>query len=165
MAKQESLSKYMADLAEEKVKTLLAGEKNASARWIVSADTIVAIESDKMGKPEGREEAEQFLRRLSGREHEVITGVAVHSPNEGGSILSASEVTVVKVKKLLDEEIDWYLYTCEWDGAAGGYRIQERGGMFVEYIEGSYSNVMGLPIHTFYGMLRALNYPLFNYSG
>ncbi len=149
-------------LAKEKTGALLCRAPETASTWILGADTIVVLDEEKIGKPASLEEAERILNCLSGKQHHVITGLALYAPGNAGSIITAHTVTVIRFKHLDAGERAWYLSTGEWQGAAGGYRIQERGGFFVESISGSYSNVMGLPIHTFYGMLRSLNYPLFS---
>ena len=149
-------------LAREKIEALLCKAPETASKWILGADTIVVSGEEKIGKPASLEEAERILTCLSGEQHQVITGIALYAPDKAGSIITAHAVTVIRFKHLDATERAWYLSTGEWQGAAGGYRIQERGGFFVESISGSYSNVMGLPIHTFYGMLRSSNYPLFS---
>jgi len=149
-------------LAEEKVLALLKRNSGFSRKWILGCDTIVEESGRKLGKPDTREEAGDFIRRLSGKTHKVITGLALYSPltgtGEGDQLLKKAEVTEVTFSVLSENEISWYLESEEWKGAAGGYRIQERGGLFVKRIQGSCSNVVGLPIHTFYGMVRSARY-------
>jgi len=100
-----------------------------------------------------------MLRRLSGRVHRVCTGGAL-LPVRGAPLDLACAVTEVKFSPLDPQEIDSYLNTGEWAGVAGAYRIQERGAFLVEWIRGSCSNVVGLPLETFYGMLRRNGYEL-----
>jgi len=89
----------------------------------------------------------------------VITGVAL-AVGGGRSIETIVEITRVSVAPLSEVDIDWYLDTEEWQGAAGSYRIQGRGACLIDRIEGSYTNVVGLPIHRLYGMLRQHQYML-----
>ncbi len=143
-------------LAEKKALSCLESEKEASMRWLIAADTFIAADNILLGKPNNRTEARRMLEILSGKTHRVITGLALGVP--GKKIQTACCTTEVKFSLISDAEIDWYLDTGEWKGAAAAYRIQEKGAVFVESISGSYSNVMGLPINTIYGMLRANNF-------
>lgn len=138
-------------LARAKLESLLSGWAGPHP-LALAADTFIFFNNAFLGKPENRDEALRMLSALSGKSHDVITGLALHSPEFG--ITSAAAVTRVFFGRLTPEEIDWYLDTGEWRGAAGAYRLQEKGAGLVDRIEGSCSNVMGLPIRTFYGMLR-----------
>ena len=126
--------------------------------YVLAADTIVAMGDRKIGKPADREEARKFLQLFSGNVHQVVSGLALYSSGKGTILDSA--VTDVRFAQLSKKEIEWYLDTGEWKGVAAGYRIQETGARFIVSISGSYSNVMGLPIFTFYGMLQQHSYPL-----
>jgi septum formation protein len=125
--------------------------------WILTADTIVEHRGRKFGKPGDAGEAEVFLRLLSGSTHRVITGLAFFSRVRG--LTRSVTATEVDFAPLTEKEIRGYITTEEWRGVAGGYRIQERASLLISGIRGSYSNVMGLPIHTFYGMLNHHTYP------
>lgn len=111
---------------------------------IVSADTIVVLDGELLGKPIDEADAANMLRRLSGRTHQVMTGVAIR---RGDSVDSFVETTVVHFVEMTDAEIAWYVSTGEPADKAGAYGIQGRGGAFVVSIEGSYDNVVGLPRH------------------
>ena len=111
---------------------------------VIAADTIVCLDGELLGKPVDRRHAARDLRRLSGRSHEVMTGIAV---SVDGTVRSAVERTAVTMAELTDEEIDWYVATGEPDDKAGSYAMQGRGGVFVTTISGSYDNVLGLPRH------------------
>jgi septum formation protein len=111
---------------------------------VLSADTAVVLDGHIFGKPGDEREAETFLRRLSGRTHQVMSGVALREP--GGLERSDVAVTRVRFRRLEQAEIDWYLATGEWEGRAGAYAIQGRGAALVEEIEGDYWNVVGLPV-------------------
>ena len=136
-------------LAERKA---LAVISRAETRLILGSDTVVALGEEALGKPRDRKEAEGMLYALSGRSHTVYTGVALVDRSRG-TILSRLTTTEVEFSPLGDGEISWYLDTGEWEGVAGGYRIQGVGGCFIPRIHGSYSGVMGLPIETIYSML------------
>ena len=98
-----------------------------------------------------------MLSLLSGKVHQVYSGVAVLV--EKGRPMDCEVVaTDVKFKPLSTAELAWYVECGEWSGAAGAYRIQERGAFFAEWIKGSYSNVVGLPLEAFYGILRRNEY-------
>lgn len=125
----------------------------AQNRWILTSDTLVSLDHHRLGKPETPDEAGRFLDLLSGRTHEVLTGVCLSQPGNAAPHygFSTSHVTF---KKLDDRDRNWYLATGEWREAAGGYRIQGRGAALVERIAGSYTGIVGLPIELVYGMLR-----------
>jgi septum formation protein len=110
---------------------------------VLGVDTAVVLDGRVFGKPRDAEEAETFLRRLSGRGHEVLSGIALR---EHGSDRSEVAVTRVRFRLLEQHDIDWYLGTGEWRERAGGYAIQGRGAALVAEIEGDYSNVVGLPV-------------------
>ena len=110
---------------------------------VVGADTLVVLEGEALGKPASEHAAEGFLRALSGRVHEVMTGIAVV---DGAGERSEVAVTRVRFRDLGEEDLAWYLSTGEWRGRAGGYAIQLRGAALVESIEGDYTNVVGLPV-------------------
>ena len=110
---------------------------------VLAADTTVTVDGDIIGKPDGREDAEAILQRLSGKTHQVMTGIAVAFENRIESTLS---ITHVEFKQLDAEEIRRYVATGEPHDKAGAYAIQGRGAIFISCIEGSYSGVMGLPL-------------------
>lgn len=111
---------------------------------LLAADTVVAQGGALLGKPAHRQEAEAMLRALSGGWHEVITGVCVGRAGEPPTAFAAR--TRVRFKRLRDEEIAWYLATREWRDKAGGYGVQGHGAFLVAALEGSYANVVGLPL-------------------
>jgi septum formation protein len=123
------------------------------SRWVLGADTIVAAGDRILGKPRDRQHAREILSALSGTRHEVITGLALLCP-AGRSI--ASDVTAVTMRTLSPGELEEYLDSGQWRGKAGAYGIQEIGDRFVEKVEGSFSNVMGLPLELLERMLRRL---------
>ena len=133
--------------------------KQESPRWVLGLDTLVELDGRAITKPSGIEEAERILRQLSGKVHKVYTGIAF-LPSRGEDMELQSVCTEVKFARLLREDIDMYMESGEWSGVTGAYRIQERGAFFVEWIRGSYSNVVGLPLETFYGILKSNRYSL-----
>ena len=144
-------------LAGQKAAAVAARLRPGVCRWILGVDTLVTLDGKIFGKPGDRQEAATMLAKLSGRVHQVISGIAL-LPNPGTGIQSRVVSSDVKFKHMTAKEIDFYLDTGEWQGAAGGYRIQERAALFIESIKGSYSNIVGLPISVFYGMLRENKY-------
>ena len=120
---------------------------------IIAADTVVAIDGEILGKPRSREHAAQMLRKLSGREHSVYTGVTVIS---GAQSVSFAEKTVVEFFPLTEEEIAGYIATGEPMDKAGAYGIQGRGALLVKRIDGDYYNVMGLPVGELYQRLKSM---------
>lgn len=119
---------------------------------VLGADTIVVVDGAALGKPSDPAEARRMLRRLSGRTHRVVTGLAVCDPS-GGRVWSDRATTEVTFKKLSRREIEWYVATGDPLDKAGAYGIQEGAGLFVTGIRGSYTNVVGLPLELVYRML------------
>ncbi len=130
---------YCARMAREKVAAIPAGPDEV----VVCADTTVALGRRILGKPENAGEAAEFLLKLSGRRHRVITSVAVR---RGERIWERAVETVVKVKPLSDTELNAYLASGEWQGKAGAYGIQGRFGAFIPWLQGSFTGVVGLPV-------------------
>jgi septum formation protein len=116
----------------------------AAADRVIAADTAVVLDGHVFGKPSDVQEAETFLRRLSGRTHEVMSGIALREPD--GAERSDVAVTKVRFRRLEAPDLTWYLATEEWRDRAGAYAIQGRGAALVEEIEGDYWNVVGLPV-------------------
>lgn len=129
-------------------------------RWVLGADTVVAVDGDALGKPADAREARQMLQRLCGRTHEVCTGVALARADHSGACEVRAEVAVTQVAfRALDEaEIAAYVATGEPLDKAGAYGIQGGAGRFVSRVEGSYSNVVGLPLELVRQMLREVSH-------
>ena len=126
----------------------------ADDELIITADTIVYLEGEVLGKPKDEADAHTMLSRLSGKTHEVITGVTLLTTNE---IRTFSSVSRVSFANLTDEEIDHYVNHYHPTDKAGAYGIQEWIGFIgVERIEGSYFNVMGLPVQRLYNELKKI---------
>jgi len=153
------VSERVRQIALKKIEAVVSGFKQESPRWVLGLDTLVELDGQSLGKPGGQEEAGTMLRRLSGRVHRVYTGIGL-LPLRGAEADLRFVATEVKFAPLSEQEVAAYLESGEWSGVAGAYRVQERGGFFVEWIRGSYSNVVGLPLETFYGMLKRNQYPL-----
>jgi septum formation protein len=133
--------------------TLVAEGKNV----VVGADTLVVVDGDALGKAADEAIARHYLARLSGRSHQVLTGVAVVC---GDRVVSAVVSTDVNVRKLEPSEIDWYIGTGEWQEKAGAYGIQGCGALLVDSINGDYTNIVGLPLVALDGLLDDLGRPL-----
>jgi septum formation protein len=133
------------------------GDKDAAARWVFGADTIVVLDGKIFGKPSDRADARRMLREFAGKRHEVITAMALCDRRTGKNDCR-SVSSGVEFAPLTEAEIDWYLDTGEWQGAAGAYQMQGLGGCLVKAIHGSPSAVAGLPLHDFYVMLRDNGY-------
>jgi septum formation protein len=146
----ESPRAYVERLAREKAETATGNE--ASSSVILAADTTVVIDGMLLGKPADAREATEMLSRLSGRTHEVMTGVAV-APAKS-PMITAIDTTRVRFVEMAPEDIAWYVASGEPLGKAGAYGIQGRASRFVDRIEGSYSNVVGLPIATVWRLLK-----------
>ncbi len=146
-------------LAENKARACHTQHPEHKERWIIAADTLVVFKGRPIGKPRSREEAKAFLTELSGNEHLVISGVAFLD-RDTGRLYSASDTSTVKFGTLTEEEIERYLDTGEWQGAAGAYRIQHRGAFLVEKIDGSFTNVIGLPLRKLYIIMKEAGYPV-----
>lgn len=153
--KYEVEESYPADLPAEEVPLFLSRLKShgmprplASNEILLTADTVVIVQGEILGKPRDRAEALAMLRRLSGRSHTVVTGVTLRSSRSRRSFASRSEVYF---RPLSEEEIAYYVDTCNPYDKAGSYGIQEWiGYVGIERIEGSFYNVMGLPIQRLY---------------
>lgn len=138
-------------IAVEKAKKVAEQVTNDSI--IISADTIVVCNGIILGKPSNKEEAYKFLNLLSGKSHEVMTGVAINN-TKTNNIEANVETTLVHFRSLTSIEINHYIATNEPFDKAGGYGIQGKGALLVEKISGCYFNVVGLPITTLYLMLK-----------
>ncbi|HEV3273087.1 MAG TPA: Maf family protein [Candidatus Methylacidiphilales bacterium] len=121
-------------------------------RWVLGADTVVALERRVMGKPVSIDEARDFLLALSGETHEVVTGCALMTPEGEAEIFH--EVSRVTLRVLTYQEIGRYLGEVNVLDKAGGYALQERGDWIVERVEGSRANVIGLPVEALERVLK-----------
>ncbi len=130
------------NLAEAKAKQVAGKRPDA---WIIGADSIVVIDDQILGKPKSRTEAKEMLRALSGRTHIVYTGYAIIHPKNTYCYSDVAE-TRVSFKRLSENEIDWYTATPEPYDKAGGYALQGTGAFMITMIEGSPTNVIGLPL-------------------
>ena len=161
-------SAYIAKNALELPEILAKAKVQAVARamppkqvipWILGADTVVAAGGKIYGKPKDHQEAIEFLEALQNRTHQVITALALYNGRTHSMSVrtAATKVTFAPMSK---EEIEWYVDTGDWHGAAGGYRIQGMASCFVTKIEGTNSCVVGLPIFELYDMLKEQGYSI-----
>ncbi|MCB4360198.1 Maf family protein [Quatrionicoccus australiensis] len=132
----------------------IIGWRKLPPRPVLSADTTLEFDGEIIGKPLDAADATAILRRLSGRTHRVLTGVAVNHLGRTEFMLSSSEV---RFRELSDEEIRDYVMSGEPMDKAGAYGIQGRAGVFVEYIAGSYTGIMGLPVCETEQLLRRVS--------
>ena len=123
---------------------------------ILTADTIVHVGRRILNKTSELKEAESFLKILSGRRHKVTTAFIISSPSYKGKLNLVS--SIVKFKRLTLQEIDFYLRTNEWKGKAGGYAVQGMASRYINFISGSYSNIVGLPLADVYRKLIAAGF-------
>lgn len=140
--KPSSPDVYVRQLAESKARDI--SEQYADS-WVIGADTIVYIDGNILGKPDSRGEARSMLERLSGKTHHVLTGYCICC-HRIGRLFSDVVKTEVRFKKLTAREIDWYINSGEPFDKAGAYGIQGIGTFLVRRINGSYTNVVGLPV-------------------
>ena len=122
---------------------------------IIAADTIVESNGKIIGKPRDADDARQILRTISSAPHRVITGVALLVP--GKKRLIASDTTTVTMKPMSEDDIEEYIATGEWEGKAGAYAIQLSADKYVDNIDGSLTNVVGLPMELVNNILQKLD--------
>jgi len=151
--KGELPAPYAARLAREKAQALQAEPDDV----ILCADTTVALGRRILGKPADVGEAAAFLTALGGRRHKVFTAIAVR---HGARITSRTSESVVRMKRLSDDELNAYLASGDWQGKAGGYGIQGLAGAFIPWISGSFTGIMGLPVAETAALLTAVGYPV-----
>ena len=142
-------------LAREKAEAVAAKEREA---LVLAADTVVAVGRRILPKVEDEQTLRACMRLLSGRRHRVLTGVALAVP--GGAVRERLVETMIVMKRLSEDEIDYYASHGEWRGKAGGYALQGYGEVYVRHIAGSYSNVVGLPLAETRVMLKSTGYPI-----
>ena len=143
------------------VKRLAVGKASAVAArhpddFVLGADTIVAVGTRVLGKPVDETDARRMLKLLSGRNHKVLTGVAVIAP--GGKTASRIVESRITFKRLTQDETDAFIASRDWDDAAGGYKIHQRAGAFVTNLQGSFTGVVGLPLYETLALLTGLGW-------
>lgn len=141
----ESPAVYVQRLARSKAEAVAVGLQSG---LVLGADTTVVINGEILGQPLDDEDARRMLNLLSGKWHEVLTGVA--ALRVGGETRVDYETTRVRFAEMSEREVDWYVATGEARGKAGAYGIQGAAGLFIEEIEGDYFNIVGLPMRLVY---------------
>lgn len=149
----ESAQEFVRRLAREKAEAIAAARLFG---LVLGADTTVVVDGELLGKPRDEEDARRMLRSLSGRTHEVLTGVALVRAESGESLIGV-ERTRVRFAAMSDEEISWHVATGDVLDKAGAYAVQGRAALFIEGIEGDYWNVVGLPIRLVYRLACELS--------
>jgi septum formation protein len=150
---REKPAAYARRIAEAKAAKAASAHQDA---FILAADTVVAVGSRILPKAETEEQAKDCLELLSGRRHKVLTAVSIISPS--GKQKTTTSISVVQFKRLSATEMADYLVSKEWQGKAGGYAIQGQAATLIPFISGSYSAIVGLPLHETVNMLRGLGY-------
>lgn len=148
---QEQPAAYVQRLARSKVEAVA---QRLEKGIVLGADTTVVIADQILGQPVDEADAKRMLDLLSGKWHDVLTGVAV--VRVGGESRVAHETTRVRFAEISDREIDWYIASGEPFGKAGAYAIQGKASLFIEEIEGDYFNIMGLPIRLVYELAAGI---------
>lgn len=138
----ETPREHVLRLSEEKS---LAVSRRRPDAWVLGADTSVIIDGEILGKPESVLEAKAMLQKLSGREHEVLTGFSIVHQRRNVHVREIV-VSQVRFREIAGDEMDWYTATEEPYDKAGAYAVQGIGAFFIREIHGSYTNVMGLPL-------------------
>ena len=132
-------------LSKQKMESYLSSKLFNPDIVAVAADTLVSLDGKLLGKPKDEKEARAMYSEMSGRWHYVFSGMSVYIPGRDGFVM-VSDKSSVKFLDLSEEQIDWYISTGDYMGAAGGYRIQRSGYKLIERIDGSFSNVIGIPL-------------------
>ena len=141
------------NFAENKAKTVA---KKYNSSWVIGADTIVTLKGKIFGKPNNFDEGNEMLRALSGKTHDVFTGVSIQNIEKKIN-LTFNERTKVTLKKLTEEDIFFYLKNHKPYDKSGSYGIQGYFSVFVKKIDGCYYNIVGLPLHKLYLMLKSID--------
>jgi septum formation protein len=143
----EDAVSYVKRLARTKAETIAV---KTSAPLVLGADTVVVIDNEILGQPRDDDDARRMLRLLSGKWHEVLTGVALVCAGSPAEVLIDHATTRVRFAAMSEDEINWYVGTGEPRGKAGAYAIQGKGALFIQEIQGDYFNVVGLPARLVY---------------
>lgn len=139
-----------------------AAEEAHPGELVLAADTTVVIDGELLGKPADEAEARRMLARIAGREHTVLTAVALEEPGKGRRV-SAVDSSRVRMAALTPGQIAWYVATGEPMDKAGSYAIQGIGALFVEKVFGNYTNVVGLPLPLTWRLVREIGYDLMDF--
>jgi septum formation protein len=148
--KGEAPEEYVARLSRDKANALAEQHRH---RWVIAADTTVHLGDELLEKPADPDDAKRMLATIAGQTHMVYTGVTLQHIDSGYCDTRVAE-TEVRMLPLSGQEIEWYVASGEPLDKAGAYAAQGIGGVFIESIHGSFTNVVGLPLATLYQMLR-----------
>jgi len=153
----EDAVSYVKRLAKTKAEKIRANVANGT---VLGADTTVVVNGEILEQPHDADDARRMLYLLNNKWHEVLTGVALISDDNGNdSVLVDHELTRVRFGEMSDAEIDWYISTGEPFGKAGAYGIQGHAALFIEEVQGDYFNIVGLPIRLVYELLNKAGIP------
>lgn len=155
-----SLAKRLSRQKAEKAKEKLQNDADYKSAFILAADTVVGIGRQVLPKAESEDVALDCLRLLSGRAHKVFTGVCLITPK--GSVRQTLVESRVRFDRLSRRQMDAYISSGEWRGKAGGYAIQGLAGSFIVKLVGSYSNIVGLPLHETQALLEGEKFPVYD---
>ena len=150
----ERAGRYVERLAKTKAATVA---KKMPGKLVLGADTVVVIDGEILGQPQGINDARRMLGLLSGKWHEVLTGVALVRITGDTCDTVEHETTRVRFAELSAEEINWYVETGEPMDKAGAYAIQGKGARFIKEVQGDYFNIVGLPIRLVYELFRKID--------
>ena len=150
-----ALREAVQELAQRKARAVHAKHPEA---WVMGADQLAGVGGLTLGKPSNREAARKQLKLLLGRPHQIVTGVCLVGPDREVLDVEVAELTLYP---LPDAELERYLDTGEWEGCAGGYRIEGRGQALMARIDGDRTNVQGLPMVPVVRMLRGAGFTFF----
>lgn len=155
-----SLAKRLSKQKAERAKDKLKNDADYKSAFILAADTVVGVGRQILPKAESEDVALDCLRLLSGRAHKVFTGVCLVTPK--GSLRQVLVESRVRFDRLSRCQMDAYISSGEWRGKAGGYAIQGLAGSFIVKMVGSYSNIVGLPLHETQALLEGENFPVYD---
>lgn len=155
-----SLAKRLSRQKAEKAKEKLQNDADYKSAFILAADTVVGVGRQVLPKAESEDVALDCLRLLSGRAHKVFTGVCLITPK--GSVRQTLVESRVRFDRLSRRQMDAYISSGEWRGKAGGYAIQGLAGSFIVKLVGSYSNIVGLPLHETQALLEGEKFPVYD---
>ena len=150
----EDAVNYVKRLAQTKAETVV--RKSSNNVLVLGADTVVVIDGEILGQPRDDHDARRMLKLLSGKGHEVLTGIALMRAGQTSQALIDHQTTRVHFVEMSSDEIDWYVSTREPNGKAGAYAIQGRGALFIGEIQGDYFNVVGLPLRLVYELTQKI---------
>ncbi|KAB0538448.1 Maf-like protein [Pseudochrobactrum saccharolyticum] len=155
-----SLAKRLSKQKAERAKDKLKNDADYKSAFILAADTVVGVGRQILPKAESEDVALDCLRLLSGRAHKVFTSVCLVTPK--GSLRQVLVESRVRFDRLSRRQMDAYISSGEWRGKAGGYAIQGLAGSFIVKMVGSYSNIVGLPLHETQALLEGENFPVYD---